>query len=281
MPYLEVRTKEGPETIILETAPVTIGRHPSNQMRLEDKLLSRRHCVVERLGESWRIRDLGSRNGIRVNGQRCAVADLSPGDEIRLGNIKIRFLDAELHSLGDGWPGIAARFGASRGLEIDLGQDELVDDVLTVDIHEVAAQYLASVYATTPLPRRAAALSNAIDAIEGITSFWEPIGQMESVSTSPLPDLDAFLPHWVKQLRRSPSPVSEWENVRDRWLREAVLRLEGVAGLERLARRTRQPEALRAWCNALVDREDWSSALAAYDDAAELVGKSPWRGDRI
>ena len=122
MPYLEVRTQEGPETITLETAPVTIGRHPSNLMRLEDKLLSRRHCVVERLGDTWRIRDLGSRNGIRVNGQRCAVADLAPGDEIRLGNIKIRFLDAELHSLGDGWPGIAERFGASRGLEIDLGQ---------------------------------------------------------------------------------------------------------------------------------------------------------------
>ena len=163
-------------------------------------------------------------------------------------------------------------------VDIDLGQHELVDEVLAVNIQEVAAQYLASVYVTTPLAHRAAAISNAIDTIEGISSFWEPIAQMESVSTGPLPDVDAFLPRWVEQLRREPAPIGEWERARDRWLREAVLRLEGISGLERLARRTKQPEALRAWCDALVDREDWRSALAAYDDAADLVGKSLWRG---
>lgn len=163
-------------------------------------------------------------------------------------------------------------------VDIDLGQHELIEEVLTVDIQEVAAQYLVSVYATTDLPRRAEALSSAIDTIEGIASFWELLAQMESVCTGPLPDLPAFLPRWVAHLRRQPSPVGEWGHACDRWLREAVLRLEGLGGLERLARRTKQPEALRAWCDAVVDQEDWGRALVAYDAAAALAGQSFWRG---
>jgi hypothetical protein len=115
--------------------------------------------------------------------------------------------------------------------------------------------------------------------VHGVGFFWQPLEQMERVAAAPLPDFDAFLTRWVRHLERQPPSESEREGDRDRWLREAVLRLEGVTGLERIARRTKKPEALRAWCTELADKGQWAEALCAFDAAAELVGKSHWRGD--
>jgi hypothetical protein len=126
-------------------------------------------------------------------------------------------------------------------------------------------RYVAAVYLTTPLEDRAEALCRIIEGLEGIACLWEPLEQMERVVTRPLPELDAFLPHWVKHLERQPPSENEWDANRDRWLREAVSRLEGVAGLESIARKTRKPEALRAWCKALTDRREWAKALRAWD----------------
>jgi hypothetical protein len=163
--------------------------------------------------------------------------------------------------------------------EIDLGYHEMVDEVLTVDVQECAAQYVASIYLTTPLEERSQALSAAMDAVQGVASFWQPIEQVERAATAHLPELDAFLPRWVRFLEDQPASEDDWEGDRERWLREAVLRLEGVEGLERIARKTKRPEALQAWCDALVERGDWADALRAYDDATKLVGKSHWRAD--
>jgi len=82
----------------------------------------------------------------------------------------------------------------------------------------------------------------------------------------------------VKLLEGQPPSKNAWEGDRDRWLREAVMRLEGIAGLERIARTTRKPEALRAWCDALVAAGNWTAALQAYDVAAEHAGASHWQG---
>jgi len=162
--------------------------------------------------------------------------------------------------------------------EIDLGQHELVDEVLSVRVYDCAAQYLVTVYAATPLEARPEALRQAISAVDGISTFWEPLREMERVATQPLSELDAFLPLWLARIEREPSSENEWEDHCDRWLREAVERLEGVAGLARLARQTGRPEALRAWCSALADGGEWADALDAYKEAVEVVGKSHSRG---
>lgn len=162
--------------------------------------------------------------------------------------------------------------------EIDLGQHEMVDEVLTIDTQECAAQCVASVYLTTPLEGRARAVFDALDAVWGAASFWAPIEAMERAATSPLPQLDAFLPRWVERLEEEPVAEDAWDRARDWWLREAVLRLEGVAGLERIARKTRRPEALWAWCEALVERREWAEALRAYEETAVLAGGTEWKG---
>ena len=165
--------------------------------------------------------------------------------------------------------------------DIDLGQHELVDDVLSVDVHACVAQYVASVYTTTPLPDRAGAVFKAIEDVKGVGSLMNPIQDMEGVSAGALPDLGAFLPLWVKRLERLQPSKDEWESDGERWLREAAFRLEGVDGLERLARKTTRPKACLAWCEALADRGDWAGALHAYDASAALVDRSHWRGELL
>jgi hypothetical protein len=163
-------------------------------------------------------------------------------------------------------------------VEIDLGQHELVEEVLGIDAHVCVAQYAASVYTSTPMRDRAAAILRTIEDVEGVATLADPVKAMEGVTAGALPDLDAFLPLWVKRLQRLPPSSDEWETPHERWLRDAIFRMEGVDGLERLARKTRRPQACLAWCDALADRKDWPAALRAAVAAARLVRQSHWRG---
>jgi len=163
--------------------------------------------------------------------------------------------------------------------EIDLGQHELADEVLSVDLHDCAARYLAAVYGMTPLDGRAAAVLDGLEAVQGLAYLSAPIDAMERAVAGPLPDLDRFLSLWIGRLEKEDGPAGDWESDRDRWLREAVARAEGTAGLERLARSTKRPEAARAWCSSVVAQGDWSLALRAYEDSAKLVSSPLWRGD--
>jgi general secretion pathway protein E len=71
--------------------PVTIGRDPKNSLVIKDDRLSRFHCVIERDGEAFRVRDLKSRNGTTLNDRRVEEARLNSGDWLKLGRIRIHF----------------------------------------------------------------------------------------------------------------------------------------------------------------------------------------------
>lgn len=57
--------------------------------------------------------------------------------------------------------------------------------------------------------------------------------------------------------------------------------MDGVDGLDRIARKTRRPRACLAWCEALADQGNWTAALKACDAAARLVRQSHWRGELV
>lgn len=165
--------------------------------------------------------------------------------------------------------------------DIDLGQHELVEEVLGVDVRACVAQYAASVYTTTTLRERADAIIRALEQVQGVGTLSSPIKDMEDVSSRALPDLETFLPRWVKRLERFRPSKDEWETAHERWLREAVFRMDGVGGLERIARKTRRPQACLAWYQALADRREWTEALTASGAATRLVRQSYWRGELL
>ena len=71
--------------ISLQRPVVLVGRHPECDVRIDSPQVSRRHCCVAMAYDRVMIRDLGSRNGVRVNGRIIEEASLQPGDEVAIG----------------------------------------------------------------------------------------------------------------------------------------------------------------------------------------------------
>jgi two-component system response regulator GlrR len=69
----------------------TVGSHPSCDLVLGDGTVSGFHCEIAVAGEGIRVRDLGSRNGVYVDGVRVIEAFLRGGCTLRLGRSAIRF----------------------------------------------------------------------------------------------------------------------------------------------------------------------------------------------
>jgi pSer/pThr/pTyr-binding forkhead associated (FHA) protein len=92
-PFLEIWKRSGREVAILADRPVTIGRGHDTLLRLADDVeVSRLHAVIEKVASGWSIRDLGSRNGTFVNGERIlGERVLRPDDEIRVGGVRLFF----------------------------------------------------------------------------------------------------------------------------------------------------------------------------------------------
>lgn len=70
---------------------VTLGRLPECDVTLDDPSVSRRHAKIWRNGESWTIEDLGSTNGVKVNGSQVGRSDLADGDRLHLGTVQLLF----------------------------------------------------------------------------------------------------------------------------------------------------------------------------------------------
>ncbi|MCE9592145.1 MAG: Flp pilus assembly complex ATPase component TadA [Planctomycetes bacterium] len=76
----------------LSGGPLTIGRHPQNSVVIQDDMASRFHCVIERSDKGFRVRDLKSRNGTKVNDAVIESKVLKPGDVVRIGKTRFRFV---------------------------------------------------------------------------------------------------------------------------------------------------------------------------------------------
>jgi Nif-specific regulatory protein len=79
-------------TIPLEGPEASIGRDRSNSVWINDLSVSRRHSLINRDGNEFKIKDLGSYNGTRVNGTPIGERSLEHGDMIALGDSLFLFL---------------------------------------------------------------------------------------------------------------------------------------------------------------------------------------------
>lgn len=71
---------------------VVLGRSPECHITIEDPLISRRHAKIAIEGGNASIEDLGSRNGVRINGRAITgTVPLADGDRIRLGTQELLF----------------------------------------------------------------------------------------------------------------------------------------------------------------------------------------------
>lgn len=94
--YLEIVTPQGTHKLPLTDDAITIGRHPDNVLVLQDHEASRFHCVIEKVPEGYRVRDLDSRNGTKLNGQPMRAAIMLPGDHVTVGATTMRIVGANV-----------------------------------------------------------------------------------------------------------------------------------------------------------------------------------------
>src|SRR3984957_11013299 len=69
-----------------------VGRKEECDVRLEHKSISKMHCVIVKTDGLLLLRDLGSTNGTRVNGQRVRRAALLPNDQVAIASFKFRVM---------------------------------------------------------------------------------------------------------------------------------------------------------------------------------------------
>jgi Protein of unknown function (DUF3662)/FHA domain len=76
---------------VLSGNRVVIGRSREADVVIQDPNVSRRHAELRREDGAWQIVDLGSTNGIKVNGRRVTNAQLRPGDQVTIGVTDLTF----------------------------------------------------------------------------------------------------------------------------------------------------------------------------------------------
>lgn len=90
---------------------VTIGRGPTNSVILKDERCSRNHAEVFQAAGEWQLRDLDSRNGTMVSGERLTSDySLQPGDIIQIGNTHFAFV----HDLQQAFPDSSTLLKSSK-----------------------------------------------------------------------------------------------------------------------------------------------------------------------
>jgi len=89
MPAQLVALDAGP-SVLLDKPILLIGRHPECDIQIDSRKISRRHCCIAQVADYLVIRDLGSTNGIRINGTRVVEGKLAEGDEVLIGANRYR-----------------------------------------------------------------------------------------------------------------------------------------------------------------------------------------------
>jgi len=89
VPRLRVQVTEKLMQVFKVRGRLTIGRAPENDIQLLHLGVSRRHAEVSYEDGRLMVRDLGSRNGTFVNGDRITERELAPEDEIAIGQARL------------------------------------------------------------------------------------------------------------------------------------------------------------------------------------------------
>jgi predicted component of type VI protein secretion system len=123
MPPQLLALTDGP-SILLDKPILLLGRHQECDIQLVSRKVSRRHCCIAQVGDHLVVRDLGSTNGIRVNGVRVVEGQLKPGDELTIGNYRYEVRWEALE------PPPASRVPRKAAVRRELQPEPAMDDAL-------------------------------------------------------------------------------------------------------------------------------------------------------
>src|SRR5262245_46084996 len=130
--YLVVRRDDGFGDVFPLTPGqrYTLGRAATNRVVVKDDLCSREHAEIYHADGSWYVRDLGSLNGTRINGERIdGEFELTPGDEVNLGRTTLLYVEG-MEQLPDLPPGPQA--GEGMSIKKRLGQTRFLTPLPTL-----------------------------------------------------------------------------------------------------------------------------------------------------
>jgi EAL domain-containing protein (putative c-di-GMP-specific phosphodiesterase class I) len=93
LPYLEYHPQQGmpAQRIVLDSLPFRIGRSNAVHWTIYSARISKEHAEIIRVGEDFRVRDLGSTNGTFVNGNRVEDCVVTNGDILHFAHEEFRF----------------------------------------------------------------------------------------------------------------------------------------------------------------------------------------------
>ena len=90
--YLEILDGDGKgHMITVGSRGITIGAGSRNHLVLDDSFVSRQHARVDKAKDGYVVRDLGSTNGIRIDGRDLAEAELTDGTKVQVGGVLMVF----------------------------------------------------------------------------------------------------------------------------------------------------------------------------------------------
>jgi len=157
-------------TIPLSADETSIGREPSNLLSILDASVSRRHCLILRENDQFKIQDLKSRNSTFVNGVPVTERTLASGDEIKIGNSLFLFVVPET--------------GSPTGPSVEFDKDD-TGGGSTIILRKQDARYLRDLEKAPPTSRTVRDLnvllriSKAVSSVRGLEALERQV--LESI----------------------------------------------------------------------------------------------------
>ena len=100
----------------IDSDSVSVGRSSDNDLVIEHETISSKHCVLERVGDVYKLVDKGSTNGTMVNSETISERELKPGDVIQFGAVEFVFDGEELKVSDDRPDSLIEIIAADKGL---------------------------------------------------------------------------------------------------------------------------------------------------------------------
>lgn len=90
MDYVQIHFVDmGTSRVVDLRGEMSIGRTEGNDLVLNHPSVSRKHARFEKRGDAWWIVDLKSTNGVKINGNLVAEAQVNPGDSLSVGSVQL------------------------------------------------------------------------------------------------------------------------------------------------------------------------------------------------